>query len=168
MFLLLGMSVAAAGCGSGGNDSSGQGARTASIYATVIRKIAAERPRGRGEERTVFVDGVSGYQVPLQAQVKVVSELKNVERVRFIDDLTEAVDVSLAAEPVRGGGLLIVLGRVASAGDRVEVSADRYLRLDDVVRHTFMLEASGKAWRVVGEPETTPTSWAPIRRRGES
>ncbi|MGH9001014.1 MAG: hypothetical protein ACRDY7_16670 [Acidimicrobiia bacterium] len=171
---LSGLAVTAvAACRSGDGEAAVQAeSRTAAIYAAVITEIAADNPPATDRDRSrrpLFVEGAGGYEVPIEVQVEVVNELKDTEPVRFIDERAEAVRIADDDEPVRNDGVLIVLHPVAVDEDPVTVTADRYLRLDEVLRHRFTLELDGdEDVEVVGEPTTTPTTFAPTRRSGRA
>lgn len=168
--VVLGVTLVA--CRSGdGEEAASSDERAARIYSAVIEDIAATGPERSGDPLPLFVEGVGGYEFPLEVQVQVVHNLKKVGRVRFIDQRAEAVQLAVAKEPVRNGGLLILLNPVVGVGgegERVEVVADRYVRLDDVVRSRYTVEEAGGEWKTVGDPVTTPTTLAPARRRDGS
>jgi hypothetical protein len=145
-----------AACTSRGGRTSGEVDRTAGLYATVVQALAGPSPAGGGHP-LAFVDGTGDYDVPLDIQAAVVQRLKDKVTVRFIDDRDAAVDGGASRAPARGGGVLIFLPPAPlPLGSRVEVSADRYRNLDDVVSARFVLERSGDGWRVVGEPVMGP------------
>jgi len=130
--------------------------RAAALYAAVVQALVGPSAPG-GSRPVAFVDGTGTFEFPLEIQAAVVQRLKDKVTVRFIDDRKAAVDVGAPRAPARDDGVLILLSPVpAPLGARVEVSADRYRNLDDVVGARFVLERSGDGWRVVGEPVTGP------------
>jgi hypothetical protein len=145
-----------AACTSRGGRTVGEIDRTAALYATVIQALVGPSPADGGHP-VAFVDGTGDYNVPLEIQAAVVQRLTGKVTVRFIDDRDAAVDVGASRVPARDGGVLILLRPApVPLGSRVEVSADRYRNLDDVVSARFVLEQSGDGWQVMGAPVMGP------------
>jgi hypothetical protein len=169
--LVLGVTlVSGAGCRTGdGDEAATADQRAAGIYSIVIREIAKTKPRRAGQpQQTLYVEGAGGYEIPLEVQVQVVDRLKDLGRVRFIDQRGEAVQLAVTREPVRKNGMLILLNPVVGEGETVEVVADRYDQTDEVLRSRYTVEEHDGDWRTVGEPVTTPTSLNPVRQRNGS
>jgi hypothetical protein len=157
--LLCGLLLTGVACTSRTGAGTGTGSevdRAAGLYAAVIQALAGPARPG-GNHPVAFVDGLGDYEFPLEIQASVVQRLKDNVTVRFIDDRTAAVDAAAPGAPVRSDGVLILLTPASPPiGLRVEVVADRYRSLDDVVQARVVLDRSGGSWRVVGSPVMGP------------
>ena len=85
------------------------------------------------------------------------AQLSKQATVRFVDELSEAVDAGTAGAPAKEG-LVVLLGPVASIGSTVEVDAERYLSETDNVRLRFRVAATGTEWTANTVVTTGPTS----------
>lgn len=150
--------LGASACGGDDDgDSADQTETVAEIYSAVIRDIVANDPAVPKPEPTVYIEGVAAEKIPLEVQVKVVARLKDVARVRFIDERGEAVLLSEPGQPVRDNGVLIAVAPAVSA-TRWEVGAFRYLKVDDVPSYRYTLEFRDGGWDIIQGPFVTTTT----------
>lgn len=162
---LLAVSVLAlatvAGCG---DDADGEAAPQridAEVYAAVVSWFADQQPPPEDDELgVVFLDDL-GEPIPIEVQVELLDVLEDELNVRFIDDDEEAVDEDVEGMPVHDDGLLLRLGPVVDRQEHVEVDVEQYEAEDEVSRYRVVVESSGDAWRVVGEPEDVPVPDSP-------
>jgi hypothetical protein len=87
-------------------------------------------------------------------QAGVVEELHDFATVRFVDDATDAIDEDDVRQPVVDHGVLVKLGPIPAAGDRVEVDAERYESNDSHEQYAVRVTRSGATWSATLETTT--------------
>jgi hypothetical protein len=146
--------VALVACGTTG--PSARQDRTAAVYSAILRTIvppATEKP-------VVFVAPFPEQKsVPIETQAAVIGSLGDDFKVRFVDALSEAVDTGTAGAPAKDG-IVVVLGAVPTAGNSVEVEAERYQSEDAHTSIRFRVNAVDDRWsaEVVSEQPVPPTT----------
>lgn len=127
--------------------------QAADAYEAVLRWVLADEPPGPdGMPAPVFVEPLAYEHIDLEVQVALIERLTEYEKLRFIDDREEAIDLELVDAPVRDAGVLIALGVVADESPttvRVEVYRDR----NDIAAYRLPMTRSGSSWTIDGEPE---------------
>ena len=148
----------------GCNDEGGRSAeRATEIVAATIRHVAAEHPPADDaddpeSDHLPVVYVVSVGEEPLSAgiQADVVAVLRDEIDVRFSDDRGEAIDGTAPTEPVKDGGVLVVLGAVPKLGNPVQVPVEVYIARHEHLKLVFTFAPSGDDWDV------TQTSEVPL------
>lgn len=143
------------GCGA---DTSVEDGSIAGLYSAAVRWLVEEANEGEAPApERAFIEAVGEERIPLEVQAEVVSQLKDVMPVRFIDAREEAIVLEEPGDPIRDGGVLLGLGEVTDI-DRspVRLYVDRYRDVYDVVAYELLLERRGGTWQVTGEPRTVP------------
>jgi hypothetical protein len=151
--LRLGL-VAAALLGGCGDGTSAEEGSIADLYSAAIRWLVEDGSEGESPApERVFIEAVGEEGIPLEVQAEVVTQLKDVISVRFIDAREEAIVFEEPGDPIREDGVLLGLGDVPDI-DRspVRLYADRYRDVYDVVAYELLLERRGGTWQVTGEP----------------
>jgi len=130
----------------------------AGLYSAAVRWLVEEANEGESPApERVFIEAVGEEGIPLEVQAEVVSQLKDVISVRFIDAREEAIVIDEPGDPIRDGGVLLGLGDVTDI-DRspVRLYADRYRDVYDVVAYELLFDRRGGTWQVTGEPREVP------------
>ncbi|MCP5028442.1 MAG: hypothetical protein GY929_19365 [Actinomycetia bacterium] len=147
------VAVLAAGCSS---DPASDASREADAYEAILRWIIDRTDddvaTGENETRLVFIDNLGPDEIPLDIQVELVARLAEEAKLRFVDELEEAIDVDIEDRPVRDGGVLVGLGVVPDEPP-VEVRGELYLGIDDVHGWRFPLMMRAGRWELRDEPE---------------
>jgi hypothetical protein len=86
--------------------------------------------------------------VPLETQASVVAELKDEATVRFVDELSEAIDGDTPDAPAKEG-IVLVLGPVPATGETAEFEAERYESATEHVAIKIRVTANGNVWTAV-------------------
>lgn len=127
-------------------------ARLTDIYVATIRTVVAhERPDITTEEPVdpvVFVSPREGVDIGLDVQAGVVVALEDWATIRFIDEITEAIEPNEPDGTVRDGGMLIGLGPVPDGAAHVVVGADRYERADEMTVFELQVQRRSGTWSV--------------------
>ncbi len=130
--------------------------RTAAVYSAILRTIVPLTT----DKSVVFVAPFPQQKsVPIETQAAVIGALGDQFKVRFVDELSEAVDTGTAGAPAKDG-IVVVLGTVPTAGNSVEVEAERYESEDAHTSIRFRVNAVDDRWdaEVVSEQPVTPTT----------
>ena len=95
-------------------------------YTAVISRFVPP-PTDPDNVRVVFVAGVGATEMSLEDQVSVIDGFAATHEVRFVDDVTAAIDGDLPGSPPRDEGVLIGIGKITGETPytvRVEVYFD--------------------------------------------
>ncbi|MEO6123921.1 MAG: hypothetical protein ABIR32_09435 [Ilumatobacteraceae bacterium] len=126
-------------------DSTGSGpatVSTADAYVAAIRWYVDQIPAPEPTQTTdsvetgptlVYIAPADGNPIDASSQAAVVSALSDMAdsiEVRFADVRDDAIDVETELEPVKEGGALLLVGKVAKGTPPVEVSIEVYHDID--------------------------------------
>ncbi len=124
--------------------------RDADFYETALMHLidASEAElTARWSDPVVFVEVLEPESVDLETQIAVVDDLEEEYRIRFIDELAEAVEMEVAGLPVREGSLLVAFGPLIMEQSDVILHGEYYLDADSsaAFEYRFVVEpaASG-------------------------
>ena len=133
---LLALAAACSGSEAKAKDSS-----TADAYTAVLKQLLPATPAG-DDRAVVYVAPFADQKaIALETQVDVIAELDKQASVRFVDELSEAVDADAAGSPAKGTGV-VLLGPVVTTGTTTEVVAQRYASESDQVRFRFRVSST--------------------------
>ncbi len=128
-----------AGCGG----TSPEEVRAAAAYDTVVRWMLVQELGDEPDpELSLFFESLTADEIPLEVQVEMLALLDEFEKVRFIDEPGEAVDIDLVSYPVHDDGLLIGLGAIGP-DEPIVIRAELYRDRDRVSAYRFTLTGSG-------------------------
>lgn len=138
--------------------------RTVGIVTATIRHVAAQRldpddtaaPSSTiadGDLPVVFVVNVGEEQLSAGVQADVVSALRDEIDVRFSDARDEAIDTAEPMEPVRDGGVLIVLNGVPKLGNPAMVTVEIYKTRNEHVKLVFSAVPAAEEWEITETSE---------------
>lgn len=159
-FAVIAVPVVAVGCGDADDPTTDEG-REATVYALVLEWLVDQEPTPADGDLVLYITPRSEHTVDIDVQANVVELMAPSADVRFIDELAEALELDEPGAPVRGDGVLVGFGAVASEGDVVEVYVDRYRTADDVEAWTVTARRTGTSWRFVQPPEPIEPRPAP-------
>jgi len=94
----------------------------------------------------VYVVSETGKAINSQVQASVVADLadrKDDVTVRFADVRDDALDVDVEGQPVKDGGVLLLVGEVEERPPPVDLDIDVYRNVDDDVAYTMKVHRSG-------------------------
>lgn len=148
---------------SSGHSADQPEARAAAVYESILRWFAAERTTDP-EPLPVFVEPRGeGTEIALAVQADVVSAVRDVAIVRFVDTRDEAFATDAAEPPVVvDGGMLVRFAPVNDTSKVVAVTVDVYDERTDgdgtaqFRTLEFRLVSADDRWLVSGDPETVP------------
>ncbi len=152
-------------CSSGGSEAE----RTAAVYAAVIRHMSAEAGQPSGFPVIYVADridpgaadpgaGDSGTPFPPSVKEDILGLLEGLGRVEFVADPRSVIGPEEEGSRVEGGGILLTLGPITGAGERVEVPASSYLANLAGSSQTWVVVLQGEVWRVSGATGPMTTS----------
>jgi hypothetical protein len=152
------LAVVAAACGSSparAKDNS----NPADVYTAVLKHLM---PAATGEDKQVVYVAPFPEQkaIGLETQVNVIDGLTDLATVRFVDELSEAVDANTPGSPAKGSEV-VLLGPLITTGDVTEVVAQRYASEDEQVRYRFRVSSTAEGgWEAhqVEAVEVPPTT----------
>lgn len=131
--------------------------KTSDAYAAAIRWYLDNNPAapattvsGKGDPLVVYVAPESGKAIDSQAQASVVSDMAQMTdrvTVRFADVREDALDVEAPNLPVKGGGVLLIVGAVTEGPPPVDVEVRVYRSADDETTFTMRITASDDSFR---------------------
>ena len=146
--LLCASAFLVAACG-GGSGSKANQANAADVYTAVLRELVPATTNG-GPDSVVYVAPFEEQKAfPLETQAAVIADLTDEATVRFVDELSEAVDDGNPGSPAKGTEV-VLLGPVPSGAPPIEVEAQRYQSDADQTRYRFLVTATGDGgWSAV-------------------
>ncbi len=86
----------------------------------------------------IYLASGSGETVDVRVQANVVATVDDAATIRFADSAVEAVDEGVDGEPVKDGGVLIVVDEFDDGQPTVDARVSRYRSVDD--HRTWILE----------------------------
>ena len=113
---------------------------TADVYTAVLEHLMPA-PVPDEDKQVVYVAPFANQKsIALETQVDVIAGLADQATVRFVDELSEAVD---AHSPAKGSEV-VLLGPVVVTGPLTEVEAQRYTSETDQVRYRFRVSSTAE------------------------
>lgn len=144
--------VALTACSSSGGSPPTPVDRTVDVYEGIVRWTIGglPSPPTTGVEKLpiVYVIAVDGDPIAADSQVEIVRDLKDDATVRFADQRDEAIDDGVEGEPVRDGGILVLVGPVEDGTVPVDVDITLYRTASDERPMRLRLERRGEDWVV--------------------
>lgn len=148
------MLVAFASCSSdGGPDPD---LRTARIYEAALRwalETGAYPPPDDGHLIAVYVASSDGSSIATEAQLEVVNTMRDEATLRFTDAQVDALDENLEGRPVKGDGVLVIVGLVADRSP-IDLEIEVYRNEVDDRSYVLRVAGSGDSWRVTSAAES--------------
>ena len=135
--------VAASACG---GDDDGAGPVGAAGYSAVIDDFLPPVPPD-GSRPLVFVARLGEDPFPLEDQVVMISAVEESYDLRFVDDITAAVDDEDPDAPTRDDGLLLGIGTISTAVPHV-VRVEVYRAAGLIDAYKVTLTVRDDVWRV--------------------
>jgi hypothetical protein len=143
--------VLAPACSSDAEDPHSPSGRTALAYESAVRSIVAEQQSSPSatavttdpdDRPVVYVVAAEGELIEPDVQAEVAEKLVDDIDVRFADARDEAVESDEPDEPVRSGGVLLVVGDLPEGTGSFDLVVERYVSAADreVVTMTFRPE----------------------------
>jgi hypothetical protein len=158
-----------AACSSGGERANASPAtpaakataeRAAAIYAPVVRQLVTKDNTFGGDpsvfKRVFVVDGAvarAGERTPFSDEVKarIARRLRDLPPLEFVSDPDSVIDKDKGCGIVKEHGVLITLGPVLRArSEKVKVQGGLYVACLGAGGATYVLEAKGVRWHIVG------------------
>ncbi len=153
--MLLGVVVGlCAGCG----DKLAEPAvlRDAAVYESALLHLidsSGVELSDRWADPVVFVETLEPESVDLETQIAVVDGFQDEYRIRFVDEISEAVDFELPDLAVREGTLLVAFGPIVVDGDDLLLHGEYYLGATDAAAFDYRFQADPTGNLVmVGDP----------------
>jgi hypothetical protein len=135
-------------------------ATTADVYTAVLEHMVTA-PVNPDDKQVVYVAPFANQKaIALETQVDVIAGLADVATVRFVDELSEAVDEDSPGSPAKGAEV-VLLGPLVVTGAITEVEAQQYNSETDQVRYRFRVSSTADgAWSAqqVEAVEVPPTT----------
>ena len=126
-------------CGSGA--AKAKDTNTADAYTAVLKHLVTA-PMSEDDKQVVYVAPFANQKAfALETQVDVIAGLTDLATVRFVDELSEAVDADSPGAPAKGAEV-VLLGPVVVTGPITEVEAQRYASETDQVRYRFRVSST--------------------------
>jgi hypothetical protein len=130
--------VVAAACGS--SAAKAKDTNTADVYTAVLKHLMPTP--ATDDKQVVYVAPLANQKaIALETQVDVIADLADLATVRFVDELSEAVDADSPGSPAKGSEV-VLLGPVVATGAITEVEAERYGSETDQVRYRFRVSST--------------------------
>jgi hypothetical protein len=152
--------VALVACASDGSPSGPD--RTVGVYEGIIRWSLSDEPAPPTQSKppVVYVVTVDGDSLSPGAQTDVVRDLKDDVTVRFADHRAEAIDDRAPGDPVRDGGVLLLIGAVVHGTGPLAVDLTVYRSASAERPTRVRLEQRAEDWTVtaaapIGSTATT-------------
>jgi hypothetical protein len=131
--------VVGAACGS--SAAKAKDTNTADVYTAVMKHLMPA-PVPNQDKQVVYVAPFANQKaIALETQVDVIANLADLATVRFVDELSEAVEADSPGSPAKGAEV-VLLGPVVVTGDVTEVEAQHYGSETDQVRYRFRLSST--------------------------
>jgi hypothetical protein len=152
--------VLATACGS--SAAKAKDTNTADVYTAVLKHLVTA-PVSEDDKQVVYVAPFANQKaIALETQVDVIADLADRATVRFVDELSEAVDADSPGSPAKGAEV-VLLGPVVVTGPITEVDAQRYGSETDQIRYRFRVSSTAEGtWSAqqVEAVEVPPTTSA--------
>jgi hypothetical protein len=133
------LTVVAAACGS--SAAKAKDTTTADAYTAVLKHLLPS-PVPDEDKPVVYVAPFPNQKaIALETQVAVIADLADMATVRFVDDLSEAVDADSSGSPAKGAEV-VLLAPLVTTGDVTEVEAQQYTTESDQVRYRFRVSST--------------------------
>ncbi len=133
------LTVVAAACGTSPAKATDTG--TAEAYTAVLKHLLPS-PIPDDDKPVVYVAPFPNQKaIALETQVDVIADLAELATVRFVDELSEAVDADSPDSPAKGSEV-VLLGPLVTTGEVTEVEAQRYASESDQVRYRFRVSST--------------------------
>jgi len=126
---------------------------TADAYAAAISwyvdSLPAPPPTTGGDAPgpvLVYVVSQSGKSISSQAQASVAADFadrKDDVTVRFLDLRDDALDLDVETQPVKDGGVLLLVGEVEERPPPVDLEVEVYYNIDEVVTYSMKIHRKG-------------------------
>jgi ABC-type Fe3+-hydroxamate transport system substrate-binding protein len=141
MLCVAALLVVASACTSSAAKASD--ANTADVYTVVLEHLMPA-PVPDEDKQVVYVAPFANQKsIALETQVDVIAGLADQATVRFVDELSEAVDANSPDSPAKGSEV-VLLGPVVVTGPLTEVEAQRYTSETDQVRYRFRVSSTAE------------------------
>lgn len=118
----------------------------ADAYMAVISEFLPPVPSD-GSRPVVYVVGLGENPFALEDQVAMIEAVEESHDLRFVDDVTAAIDDEDADAPPRDGGVLLGVGTISATVPHV-VRVEVYAAADPVDAHKVTLTIRDDVWRV--------------------
>ena len=133
--------VAACGGDNASSPPATKKANNADVYTAVLKHLLPS-PIPDEDKPVVYVAPFPDQKaITLETQAGVISNLADLATVRFVDDLSEAVDTDEPDSPAKGAEV-VLLGPVVATGDIKEVDALSYASETDQTRYRFRVSST--------------------------
>jgi hypothetical protein len=139
------------GCG-GADDTSGPVG--ADAYIAVIDEFLPPVPADRSRP-VVYVVGLGENPFALEDQVAMIEAVEESHDLRFVDDVTAAIDNEDADAPPRDGGVLLGIGTISTVVPHV-VRVEVYTAAGPVDAYKVTLTVRRDVWRVDSNEPVDP------------
>ncbi len=118
-------------------------------YLAIVRWEIGQSPPvvdddGNVEPPVIYLASGSGETVDVRVQANVVAAVDDAATIRFADSAVEAVDEGVDGEPVKDGGVLVVVDEFDEGQPTVDARISRYRSVDDHSTWILELTASGE------------------------
>jgi len=133
------LALLAAACGS--SAAKAKDSSTADAYTAVLKHLMPP-PDPNEDKQVVYVAPFANQKaITLETQVDVIDALTALATVRFVDELSEAVQDDAPGSPAKGSEV-VLLGPLVTTGSVTEVEAQRYASETDQVRYRFRVTST--------------------------
>jgi ABC-type Fe3+-hydroxamate transport system substrate-binding protein len=133
------LALLAAACGS--SAAKAKDSSTADAYTAVLKHLMPP-PDPNEDKQVVYVAPFANQKaIALETQVDVIDALTALVTVRFVDELSEAVQDDAPGSPAKGSEV-VLLGPLVTTGSVTEVEAQRYASETDQVRYRFRVTST--------------------------
>jgi hypothetical protein len=158
VFRLLGslfaLALLAAAC-SGNGAASPNETHAADVYTAVLRQLAPPPNTDKSQQVVYVAPFAEQKAISLETQAAVIANLADEADVRFVDELSEAVDDGNPGSPAKGAAV-ILLGPVPPGSPPLEVEAQRYESDTDQTHYRFVVTAGADGTLSAAAVETRP------------
>jgi hypothetical protein len=141
------LAVLTTACGS--SAAKAKDSSTADAYTAVLKHLMPA-PNPDEDKQVVYVAPFANQKaIALETQVDVIDALTEVATVRFVDELSEAVEGDAPGAPAKGAEV-VLLGPLVTTGSVTELEAQRYTSETDQVRYRFRVSSTADGgWAAV-------------------
>jgi hypothetical protein len=141
MLCVAALLVVASACSS--SAAKAKDTNTADVYTAVLKHLMPA-PVPDEDKQVVYVAPFPNQKsIALETQVDVIAGLADQATVRFVDELSEAVEADSPDSPAKGSEV-VLLGPVVVTGPLTEVEAQRYMSETDQVRYRFRVSSTAE------------------------
>jgi len=141
MLCVAALLVVASACSS--SAAKAKDTNTADVYTAVLEHLMPA-PVPDEDKQVVYVAPFPNQKsIALETQVDVIAGLADQATVRFVDELSEAVEADSPDSPAKGSEV-VLLGPVVVTGPLTEVEAQRYMSETDQVRYRFRVSSTAE------------------------